>query len=208
MCPAHSQQLSTGEDSRCLPVGAGCVRVCWSTGRFEVWRRHRVECERFLRIVGSSGCGGRRCGRWCRRRLPSRRGMCWGRMGACWGIVSVAVRSWAYPNIRTRVRCLLSSSPRGREGKGRPTRPRQPMRLRRPKSGYHSVAAAILSGQFSRARPALRLFTRRGWALPLNVESGPQSSSRGWGPPSFVWWISVRFACLPDACRIRSRGRI
>lgn len=33
-------------------------------------------------------------------------------------------------------------------------------------------------------------------------------SPRGWGPPSFVWWISVRSACLPDACRIRSMSRI
>lgn len=29
--------------------------------------------------------------------------------------------------------------------------------------GYHFIAAAILSGQFGRARPALRLCTRRGW---------------------------------------------
>lgn len=32
--------------------------------------------------------------------------------------------------------------------------------------GYHFIAAAILSGQFGRARPALRLCTRRGWASP------------------------------------------
>jgi hypothetical protein len=38
------------------------------------------------------------------------------------------------------------------------------------------------------------------WWLPI--------SPRGWGPPSFVRWISVRFACLPDACRIRSMSRI
>ena len=32
--------------------------------------------------------------------------------------------------------------------------------------GYHFIAAAILSGQFGRARPALRLCTRRGWVSP------------------------------------------
>jgi hypothetical protein len=41
--------------------------------------------------------------------------------------------------------------------------------LRKPRTGNINRAAAILSGQFSRAGPAFRLSTRRGWVLPFGT---------------------------------------
>lgn len=88
------------------------------------------------------------------------------------------------------------------------------MCLRRPKSGYNSFAAAILSGQFSRARPALRLSTRRGWALPYKTESSLHTPTEGWGHVRpFGGFLSDLHVCLMLAEYVRgvgfnSRGRI
>ena len=54
----------------------------------------------------------------------------------------------------------------------------QPKCLGHQSIGYHFVAAAILSGQFGRARPALRLSTRRG----VDHLVWRQSGRRGDGP--------------------------
>lgn len=103
-------------------------------------------CGPSRRSAGSSAFDGRRCERSCSRRLPSRRGMCSPPAGARSGSVVGLVPSTAYVKIRTLVRWVVASVPRGPEGKGRPAGPRQSMRLQRSRSGYNSFAAAILSG--------------------------------------------------------------
>ena len=72
--------------------------------------------------------------------------MCSPLAGARSGSVVGLVLSTAYSKIRTPVRRVVASVPRGPEGKGRPAGPRQSMRLQRSRSGYNSFAAAILSG--------------------------------------------------------------
>lgn len=76
------------------------------------------------RSAGSSGFDGHRYGPSRSRRLPSRQGMCSPPAGARSGSVAGIVRSTACLKIRTPVRRVVASAPRGPEGKGRPAGPR------------------------------------------------------------------------------------
>lgn len=119
------------------------------------------------------------------RRLPSLRGMCLGRGGVRLGIGLVRFR-WTRDHFRTHVRSMLWSVEWGREGKGRPARPRLSMCLRPAKSGYHVVAAAILSGSVQ-PRKACPPAVHSPGVGPSPVTSravpNPLSPPEGWGPP-------------------------